>query len=330
MYKVGIRCYTYNHSQYIEDAMNGFVIQETDFPFVATIVDDASTDGAQQIILSYFDKYFNTTDSSVAFQEETDYGTVLYAKHKTNPNCYFAIVLLKENHYSQKKKKRPYISRWLDSSIYIALCEGDDFWTDSIKLKKQVDYMDGHPECSMCTHAAYWETDGVVKLKGCIRKLECDLSTGEVIRNGGYYLATASLLYKSRLDKVYPTWRRMANVGDFPLQILGSLEGHLHYLPDAMCLYRYMIGNSFSSRHSAWEKSFLRKKIDWMKILDKETGGAYSKPIYFNLYHSCYKPLYRNNQVSFFTCLMAILKSDRKIYNLRSLIREMKKDNQAH
>ena len=89
MFKVCIRCFTYNHSHYIEDAMTGFVEQETDFPFIATIVDDASTDNTPQIIASFWDRYFDTGDSAVAFREETDYGTVLYARHKTNHNCFW-------------------------------------------------------------------------------------------------------------------------------------------------------------------------------------------------------------------------------------------------
>ena len=102
MYKVYIRCYTFNQAQYIEDAMNGFVMQETNFPYVATIVDDASTDETPQIITSYLDRFFDIEDASVAFREETEYGTVFFARHKTNPNCFFAVVLLKENHYSKK------------------------------------------------------------------------------------------------------------------------------------------------------------------------------------------------------------------------------------
>lgn len=330
LYKVCIRSYTFNHAQYIEDAMNGFVMQETDFPFVAAIVDDASTDNAQQVISNYFEKNFDTEESSIAFQEETEYGRVLFARHNTNKNCFFAVVLLKQNHYQQKKSKLPYVSQWMERAEYIALCEGDDYWIDSKKLQIQADYMDRHPDCSMCTHTAYWETNGEQRIKGCSYSDECSLSTDEVIRRGGYYLATASLLYRINLVKDCPNWRVMANVGDFPLQILGSLRGELHFFPRTMCVYRYMVKDSFSSRHSDWEKFFLMRKIDWMKALDKETEGAYSKPIYFNLYHSCYKPLFRNKQTSLFTCLMAILKSDRKVYNLRSLIREMKKGNQAH
>ena len=151
-YKVCIRSYTYNQAQYIEDALNGFVMQETDFPFVAAIVDDASTDNAQQAITVFFEKNFDTREPSIAFQEETEYGKVLFARHNVNKNCFFAIVLLKENHFRQKRSKLPYISRWKENAEYIALCEGDDYWTDSTKLQKQVRVLDENPEYIICSH----------------------------------------------------------------------------------------------------------------------------------------------------------------------------------
>ena len=61
-YLVGIRCYTYNHAPYIEYALNGFTMQQTNFPFIAMVVDDASTDGEQKVISSYVEKYFDIDD----------------------------------------------------------------------------------------------------------------------------------------------------------------------------------------------------------------------------------------------------------------------------
>ena len=152
MYKVCVRSYTYNHAQYIEDAMNGFVMQKTDFPFVSAIVDDASTDNEAQVILDYFNKNFDTNDSSLAFREEADYGTVMFARHKANLNCYFAVVLLKENHRSRRLSKLPYIRRWINDVPFVALCEGDDYWTDPFKLQTQVDFLERHKEYSLCCH----------------------------------------------------------------------------------------------------------------------------------------------------------------------------------
>lgn len=152
MYKVCVRCFTYNHASYIVDAMNGFTMQQTDFPFVVAIVDDASTDNAPQVIRDYFEKNFDTEEPSIAFQEEVEYGKVLFARHNTNKNCFFAIVLLKQNHYQQKKSKRPYLSRWAENAEFLAFCEGDDYWTNSSKLQKQVAFLDDNPQYIICSH----------------------------------------------------------------------------------------------------------------------------------------------------------------------------------
>lgn len=151
-YTVCTRCFTYNQASYILDALNGFVAQQTNFPVVYIIVDDASTDGEPQILRDYFNEKFDIDDSAVAYQEDAGYGTVFYGQHKVNKNCFFAILLLNENHYSQKKSKFPYLSRWTDNTRYIAICEGDDYWCDSTKLQKQVDFLETHPEFIVCSH----------------------------------------------------------------------------------------------------------------------------------------------------------------------------------
>ena len=153
-------CATYNHSPYITDALNGFVMQKTDFPFVCTIMDDASTDGEQEVIKKYMQDFFDLQDASVAYERDTDYGHVIFAQHKTNKNCFFAVILLQENHYSQKKSKAPYLTEWLNTK-YIALCEGDDYWIDPMKLQKQVFFLETHPEydmvCTRFNHKIYEE-----------------------------------------------------------------------------------------------------------------------------------------------------------------------------
>lgn len=151
-WKVCVRCFTYNHSGYIIDTLNGFCIQETDFPYVCTIVDDASIDGEQEVIRKYLEENFALDDRDVSYEKETDYAYVIYAQHKTNKNCYFVVLFLKQNHYSNpsiKRKKFEYISEWYDNTRYIALCEGDDYWIDPLKLQKQVDIFETNKDVSM-------------------------------------------------------------------------------------------------------------------------------------------------------------------------------------
>ena len=151
-YMVFTKCLTYNHAPYIIDAMNGFCMQKTSFPFLITIIDDASTDGEPEIINTYLQENFNLKDAKVARNEENEDYRLIYAQHKTNTNCFFAVFLLKYNHHSIKKNKSLYYADWEDSSRYVAFCEGDDYWTDPQKLQKQVDFMDAHPEYVFCCH----------------------------------------------------------------------------------------------------------------------------------------------------------------------------------
>ena len=160
-FKVTVSCMTYNQSNYITDAMNGFTMQQTSFPFVCTIVDDASTDGEQEVIRKYVEDNFDFSEGSVAYHKETDYAHITYAQHKTNKNCYFAVLYLKENHYSKNKDKDCYLTEWREGIEYFALCEGDDFWIDKDKLQLQVDILDNNPKLSSCWGGYYIRKKGV-------------------------------------------------------------------------------------------------------------------------------------------------------------------------
>lgn len=151
-FMVLVRCITYNHSLFIEDAMNGFCMQNTTFPFVCTIIDDASTDGEQEVILRYLHKYFEMEDFSILQKEDTDDYNLIFTRHKSNINCFFAIYFLKYNHYSKKIPKKRYFEKWITNTKYLASCEGDDYWTDSNKLQKQVLFLENHLDYIVCSH----------------------------------------------------------------------------------------------------------------------------------------------------------------------------------
>ena len=120
----------------LEDCLRGFINQKVNFPFEVLIHDDASTDNSQEIIRKYEQEY---------------------------PHI-FKSILQVENQYSQGKKIWASIQFPRAQGKYIALCEGDDYWTDPNKLQKQVDFMEAHPDYSMCFHNAMmtW-TDGYKK-----------------------------------------------------------------------------------------------------------------------------------------------------------------------
>lgn len=305
---------TYNHSLYIIDAMNGFVMQQTNFPFVCTIVDDASTDGEPEVIKRYLKDNLDWEDTSVAYEDKREYGQVFFARHKTNRNCFFAVVLLKENQFSQNKSKAPFFEEWADTK-YVAICEGDDYWTDSLKLQKQVDYLEANPDCTLTVHAANWLSEGRIFPYGCQEPSPKDYSTEELILCGGYFFATASFVFRRELLLNLPEWRRKARVGDYPLQIQAGLLGRVHYLPDIMCVYRYMHEGSWSHDRLRKEKKMSSHKnmIEWMTLLDEATGHRYQHAIYEMLFPP-YNALFNNREVGFWEYVKVVGRMKPKRY----------------
>lgn len=293
--EVAICCFTYNQSAYITDALKGFVMQQTNFPFVAVVVDDASTDGEQEVIKAYVEECFDHSEESGYKQWETEDAFWTFARHKENENCHVVAVLLKKNLWREPDKKDNVVKDWMDAK-YIAICEGDDYWTNPLKLQKQVGFLEKHEEYCMTASASCWIRDGRIVKNDRISDEPRELSTEEVIKGGGDYLATCSFVFDNKkLNGVIPEWRRMANVGDYPLQIQGTIAGQLWYFPDCMSVYRTdcnggwvsTVYGNVESRLKHWQA-----EIGWMKELDLETNRKYQRAIYEHLlpyYHVLYK-----------------------------------------
>ena len=239
---VRVSCMTYNHVNYITDAMNGFVIQKTPSPFVCTIVDDASTDGEQDVIRRYLFDNFDIQEIAVAYNRRMDYGEVYFARHNANINCFFAVVLLNENHYSQKKSKMPYLTEWMDAK-YVALCDGDDYWTDPLKLQKQVGFLEKHEQYVLCAHNSI--TLGVNGNMGCFNKWlnKTEFNYEDLILMD-WFLPTQSLLYRREVEEKNRIGRIFYN-GDYCLQLrLTKGGGLVHYFNECMGVYRTDVGVS--------------------------------------------------------------------------------------
>lgn len=249
-------CFTFNHAPFIGDAMNGFASQETTFPVVTIIVDDASTDGEQEIIRRYLADFFEEPYRT----EETDHYSLFCATHKTNLNCQFVVFLLRYNHHSVNKSKFPYFAEWFDNTKYHAICEGDDYWVDPRKLQKQVVYMESNPNYSMvCCKTAFLSVRTNLFKNSSYTcnnsNKDCDLSTQKIILRGGGFISTCGVLYKARIRDNYPEYCINCHVGDYPLQIMAALKGRVRYLHDLMSVYR--IDNP-----SSWTGVFREVNLD--------------------------------------------------------------------
>ena len=228
-FKVCVSCFTFNQSMYITDAMNGFTMQLTSFPFVCTIVDDASTDCEQEVIRRYVEDNFDFSEGSVAYHKETDYANITYAQHKANKNCYFAVLYLKENHYSQNKPKRVYLSEWRDICEYEALCEGDDYWTHSGKLQMQVSFLDYHLDYGL-VHTDYNLTKGK-RNHNTIIYPDGKAFPDVLIR--GIRVGTATAMYRLSTYKLIPKFflHKGWPMGDYPLWIEIAHASKIYYIP---------------------------------------------------------------------------------------------------
>ena len=246
-FKVCCRCFTFNQAKYITDAMNGFTMQQTSFPFVCCIVDDASTDGEQEVIRKYVEENFDFSEGSVAYHKETDYAHITYAQYKTNKNCYFAVLYLKENHYSQKKSKMPYLDEWRGLCEYEAICEGDDYWIVPDKLQKQVDYLESHPKIGL----VYTQSDIILQNSKTIKKQLCssfDDLEDLFIANP---IATLTIMFKSKLyeqyiQEVQPSKRGWL-MGDYPMYLWFEINSKIGFIPNTTAIYRVL---SESASHS--------------------------------------------------------------------------------
>lgn len=219
--KVSIICNTYNHGMYIQDALEGFIKQKTNFKYEVLIHDDASTDNTVDVIRKY----------------EKKYPTLIKPIYQTE-NKYSKGVNISSTYQFPRARGK-----------YVALCEGDDYWTDSLKLQKQFDAMERHTDVDICTHAATKIRASNQKIVGIIEfgDKETILSTENVICGGGGFVATNSLFYRRELLQNQPEFCLYCPL-DYSLQIQGSLRGGMLYLPDNMSIYRVSVPGSWTVR----------------------------------------------------------------------------------
>ena len=233
-----IHCMTFNHANYIEATMDGFVKQQTTFPFVSLIIDDASNDGESVIILKYIQHNLKIVEENSLLSINGFDAHYLLAINNSNPNCYFAVYLLKQNLYGSPVKAN-LVRKWDNQSKYIALCEGDDYWTDPNKLQKQVDYLEAHPECSLCfTNAIVHWYNGEQEDRIFASFEERDYSGVELCEK--WISPTASFLFRTPIFKDYEQIRKdypQIIIGDSPLLLTCAKKGKIHGIPEITCVY---------------------------------------------------------------------------------------------
>ena len=236
-FKVCVRCATFNHAPYIAQTMDGFCMQQTSFPYVCVIIDDASKDGAQEVIRQYMKTQFENTEIA----EDPENYQLLTARHKGNQNCHFVVYLLKRNHYSQGKMPLAYGDKWKEQTQYVALCEGDDYWTDAKKLQRQSDALDANPHAVMVyTNFKCVGANGEHISRPLIKSFPQRSHSGDnlpTLFRYGNYILTLTTMYRHEVWNS-ESYKSRPNNMDFSLTMSAALMGDFIWMPEQTACYR--------------------------------------------------------------------------------------------
>lgn len=272
---VSICCITYNHEDCIRDAIEGFLMQKLNYPFEIIIHDDASIDATADIIKEYQIKY----------------------------PAIIKPIYQKENQYSKCKNAALFTFKAAKGK-YIALCEGDDYWIDPLKLQKQITEMEKHSECYICFHPAImrWvDRSRDDRMLGFYSKKTMIFPIESVILGGGEFMHTGSIvLNRLAIPRITSFFNiaKDAQVGDYYMQILGAENGGALYLSDVMSVYRVGVPGSWSRKVGSnpnYFASWFRSSVICYNKMNVFTNNKYSKSfntkkkqLYSNLVRSLY------------------------------------------
>lgn len=212
-YKVLVLVLTYNHKLYIEDALKSVLMQQTNFPFASVVFDDCSTDGTTEIVRRY----------------ESQYPDLIKGWY------------MKENMMSQGASPLSLLLPYAKYGKYIAICEGDDYWTDPFKLQKQVDFMEIREDCKMSFHSVveHWQ-DNSAPDKVFFPVEDRVYMGAEIFKQ--WVVSTCSVMIRSDVFKNVQLLEMFKNKGlmfyDQALFMSCDVEGNVMGMSDVMGVYR--------------------------------------------------------------------------------------------
>jgi glycosyltransferase involved in cell wall biosynthesis len=219
---VSICCITYNHELYIHQCLEGFMMQKTNFTFEVLIHDDASEDGTANIIREYEAKYPDIIKPIYQTENQYSKGASISATYQ----------------FPRAKGK------------YIAMCEGDDYWTDSYKLQKQVDFLEANPDFNICVH----QTD--LLENGLIKKHDWRFDKNRTIFTVKDYIYSLFFHTSSAVFRKFefPSFLNNPNIlqGDIALFLSVILDKKVYFITQTMSVYRiHEQGITKSPRHKS-------------------------------------------------------------------------------
>ncbi len=220
---VSVCLITYNHEQYIAEALDNILLQQTDFPFEIIIGEDCSTDDTRKICAHYQNLH---PDKITLLPSEKNLGMM-----------------------------NNFIRTFLSCrGSYIAFTEGDDFWTDRKKLQKQFDFLENYPDYSTCFHNVkmVFTKNQSKGERSYHSSLEKNIFITEDLLSQ-WFIPSTSVMIRTYKDFVLPDWFRYCKSGDIPFILLMSLKGPIKYLNEIMGVYR-VHDTGISGTHNGYYK----------------------------------------------------------------------------
>ncbi len=238
-YTVSINCLAFNHEKFIRQCLDGFLMQKTNFNFEILIHDDASTDNTASIIREYEEKY-----RDVIFP-----------------------IYQKENQYSKGKSISATINFPRARGKYIAMCEGDDYWTDPLKLQKQVDFLEANADYALCFHRAkVVDTESTVLPNQELGQRLTKHTYGVQAFHNGNFIPTASVIFRSGLLPPISFFEDF-KIGDWPLfWYMLKDNKKAYFFKETMSVYRKHRGGVNSSISKIKACSFAIDTLEKLKI----------------------------------------------------------------
>ncbi len=261
---VTIRCLVYNHAPYLRECLNGFVMQKTNFRFEVIVHDDASTDGSTAIIREYAEKY----------------PEIIKPIYQT------------ENQYSKRNGAIRRIMNAHTRGKYVAMCEGDDYWIDPLKLQKQVDFLEENPEYTMCFAMASEKIENSNEEIRPFKEIENRDYTGlEVYKE--WLVATSTIMcrrdiYQSELYKEIQENKNFV-FGDITLILTCAHYGKLRGMNEIFSIYRRHAGGLtiLTRGKKEFKERYAKHTYEIHKVFGKQykkVSCFYCQSVYISLF----------------------------------------------
>ncbi|MFM9989045.1 glycosyltransferase [Flavobacterium sp.] len=242
--KLSICMITYNHQDYIKQAIDSVLMQKTNFDYELVIANDNSPDETNEIINNYIDSH-------------PDGHKIKYLHNKVN-------IGMMPNFINALKNC---------SGKYIALCEGDDYWIDEFKLQKQVDFLENNSDYVICFHHAGINTNGL-EVEDTITFSTKQTTTIDDLAKGNF-MHTCTVVYKNNLFNEFPDYFYKSPIGDYFLHMLNSLYGKIYCINEKMAVYRvhdtsYWSSKKQEERTAIWINFIQNMKNNFPKRIQKK------------------------------------------------------------